>query len=207
MPATGVPAELVTRRPDLRAAYARLAAADEGVAAAIADRFPSIGLSARVEGNAEEVGDVFDNWLASVAGNLVGPILDGGRRAAEVERVRAVSSERFHGYGAAVLGALGEVEDALVREEMQREYEDSLGKQIELSRKVVEQSRLRYLQGATDYLPVLESLATLQRLERTGIEARGTLVEYRIGLYRALGGGWALERTNERNTDSGEVEQ
>lgn len=194
LPATGLPAELVRRRPDLLAAYARLASANQSVAAAVADRFPALRLSGRAETDAEEVGDLFDNWLASVAGNLVGPILDGGSRAAEVDRARAVASERLHDYSRLVLRAFLEVEDALVSEQRQREYLDSLEKQIELSRKLLTGARLRYVNGDTDYLPVLEAISTLQRLERSRIEAHRALIEYRIALCRSLGGGWDLTR-------------
>ena len=207
-PATGLPAEVLRRRPDLRAAHARLASADQSVASAIADRFPALRITGRVQTDAEEIEDVFDDWLANLAGSLIGPVIDGGRRAAEVERARAVASERLNDYGRLVLNAFREVEDALVRERRQREYLSSLEKQIDLSRQVVKQSRLRYMQGASDYLPVLEALNTLHPIERSGFEARRLLIEYRISLYRALGGGWEMKRTRRTDTtveiDSGD---
>jgi len=200
LPRTGLPAELVRRRPDLRAAHARLAGANENIAAAAADRFPALRLTARGQTDADDLGGLFDNWLTNLAANLAGPILDGGSRSAEVARTRAVASERLHEYAGLILNALKEVEDALVREQQQRDYLVSLDTQLELARQVVAESRLRYVNGATDYLPVLESLSTLQQLERSGYEARRLLIEYRIGLYRALGGGWDMQRNNSVTT-------
>jgi len=194
LPRTGLPASLVRRRPDLLAAHARLASANQRVAAAVADRFPAVRLSGRAETDAEKVSDLFDDWLASLAANLIGPILDGGSRSAETARTRALASERLHEYGRLVLRAFREVEDALVREQRQREYLESLEKQIELSRRVVNESRIRYVNGDTDYLPVLEAVGTLQRLERLRLEASRALIEYRIALYRSLGGGWEMKR-------------
>jgi NodT family efflux transporter outer membrane factor (OMF) lipoprotein len=200
LPQTGLPAELVRRRPDLLSAHARLASANQRVAASIAERFPALRLTGRAETDAEKVGDLFDDWLASLAGNLIGPILDGGSRAAEVARSRAIAAEQLHQYANLVLRALQEVEDALIREQRQREYLVSLDKQIELSRQLVNESRLRYVNGDTDYLPVLEAIATLQRLERSRIEASRALIEYRVALYRSLAGGWEMRRAQRDDT-------
>ncbi len=96
LPATGVPAELIQQRPDIRQAYHNVLAADRRVAAAIADRFPRLALSAQANTSAQSTRDLFDNWLASLAANLVAPLFDGGERKAEVARtpgggVRAIA--------------------------------------------------------------------------------------------------------------------
>ena len=83
LPATGVPAELVERRPDVRKAFADLMAADRRVGAAIANRYPKLSLTAGVSSSPEYLRDLFDNWLASLAANLVAPLFDGGERKAE----------------------------------------------------------------------------------------------------------------------------
>jgi len=193
-PVTGVPAALVKRRPDLQAALARLAAADQRTAAAIADRFPALRLSGRLETAGVDVKDVFSLWLANLAAGLTAPLLDGGRRAAEVDRTRAVASERLHQYGQAVLEAFQEVEDALVQEHRQAQYLENVTLRVGLARGELQRTRERYLNGVTDYLPVLASIQGLQLLERQQLEEQRRLIEYRINLYRALAGGWELER-------------
>jgi len=193
-PATGVPAALVQRRPDLRAALSRLAAADQRTAAAVADRFPALRLTGRLETAGVNTGDLFSLWLANLAAGLTAPLLDGGRRAAEVDRTRAVASERLHQYGQAVLDAFQEVEDALVQEHRQAQYLENVTLRVGLAREELRRTRERYLNGATDYLPVLASIQGLQLLERQQLEEQRKLIEYRIDLYRALGGGWKLER-------------
>ena len=117
LPATGVPTAWLQQRPDLRAAYLRVQAADHRVAAAIADRFPRLGLSARADTTAPDIRDLFDNWLATLAANLSAPLFDAGQRQAEVARTRAVASERLNAYGQVVLTSLKEVEEA------RKEYE------------------------------------------------------------------------------------
>ena len=193
-PATGLPAALVKRRPDLRSAHTRLAAADQRTAVAIADRFPALRLTGRLETGGSNTRDLFHLWLANLAANLTAPLLDGGRRAAEVDRTRAVASERLHQYGQAVLTAFQEVEDAMVQEFRQGQYLENVTARVGLAREELRRSRERYLNGATDYLPVLAAIQALQLLERQQLEEKRKLVEHRIDLYRALGGGWKMER-------------
>lgn len=195
LPAPGLPADLVRRRPDVRAAELRVRAADRRTAAAIADQFPKLGLTLKAETSAEFVRDLFDNWLASVAANLAAPLFDAGLRRAEVERTKAVVSERLNTYGQTVLTSLKEVEDALVQEARQRQYVASLARQLELARKATEQTRENYLQGSADFTRYLTTLLSYQQLQRTHLQARRDLVLFRIDLHRALAGGWDLPRT------------
>lgn len=194
LPATGVPTDLLQRRPDLRQAQASVLAADRRLASAIANQFPRIGLTASAETSAEDVRDLFNNWLATLAANLVAPVFDAGTRRAEVRRNRAVVSERLNTYHQTVLVSLAEVEDALVQEQKQRDFLTSLEKQLELSHRIIERIRDSYVKGAVDYLNVLEALLTQQTLQRTHLQARQQLIAYRLDLYRALAGGWELAR-------------
>lgn len=196
LPETGLPAELVRSRPDIRSAWLSLQAADHRTAAAVADRFPRLSLAAGLDTSGGEVRDLFDNWLTSLAANLVGPLFDGGQRRAEVVRTRAVAAEALHNYGQTVLDSLGEVEDALSREQWQKLYIASLDRQLELAEQAIERVRDRYINGAVDYQRVLDSLLSYQRLQRTRLTALRELFEFRIDLYRALGGGWEMERPN-----------
>jgi NodT family efflux transporter outer membrane factor (OMF) lipoprotein len=192
LPRTGLPTELIRNRPDLRRAHYRILAADHNLAAAIADRFPRLSLTARVNTGGDQVNDIFSNWLTNIAANLVGPIVDGGFRAAEIERARAVAAEELNSYGQVLLEALGEVENALVREARQQELIDSLDQQLLLAEEVTNLVRDRYFRGAESYLRVLDALARQQGLQRDHLAARRQLIENRIALYRALGGGWEM---------------
>jgi len=190
LPDTGLSADLIRRRPDVRSAHYRVAAANKRVAAAIADRFPRVSLSVQAGTATTRVRDLFDNWFATLAANLAAPILDGGARAAEVDRNKAVASRQLHGYAQKIVMAIKEVEDALVRESQQRQYIDSLGKQLKLSDEVIAKTRQRYANGdrAVDYLRILASLESHQRLQRTVLQARRELIDFRVALYRALAG-------------------
>jgi outer membrane protein TolC len=184
---------LIHRRPDIVRAYRAIEAADKRVAAAVADQYPRISIAASAETSAVRVSDLFDDWAANLLGNLAGPLFDAGLRKAEVERTRAVVSESINAYGQAVLQAIREVEDAIHQEAYQRQYIDSLVRQLELAGQVYEQTRQRYLSGQLDYLRVLESLISRQTLERNELTARRVLVERHIDLCRSLAGGWEMK--------------
>ena len=190
LPATGLPADLLATRPDVRSAGSRLKAADWQVAAARADRLPSIALTGRVIYGQGDLDVLFNNWLLSLAGNLTAPILDGGRRAAEVDRAVAVADENLWSYRRKVLTAIKEVEDALVGENKQRAHIEALERVYDAARRGLEEAVERYRNGLSDYLPVLTQLLTTQNLERDLIRQRTLLLLNRVSLHWALGGAW-----------------
>ena len=189
-PATGLPADLLLSRPDVRAAGLRLQSADWDTAAARADRLPAIRLTARAVYSGDEIVRVFDNWLISLAGNLSAPILDGNKRAAEVDRTEAAADENLAAFRETVLTAVKEVEDALAGEVGQRLHIEGLEREIDAAKSALNEARERYQKGLNDYLPVLVELLAVQRLERDLVLKRTELFVNRINLYRALGGVW-----------------
>lgn len=190
LPAAGLPSEWLQRRPDLREAFLRLRAADARLAAAVADQYPRIDLSASIQSAAGSPGGLFSGWLGSLAASLAAPLFDGGRRRAEVERTEAARAAALNDYGQAVLTALREVEDALAAERRDRALLETLTAQSARAERIVEQLRLRYLNGSVSYLDVLDALASQQQLARDLLAARWALVQDRIELARALAGGW-----------------
>ncbi len=201
VPATGIPAQLLEYRPDIRGAMRRLEAADWNVAVARADRLPALSLTARAAYQSDEVSLLFDNWLLNLAGNLTAPLLDGGRRKAEVRRQLAVVEEQLAAYSQLVLTAMREVEDALVREKKLREHYIALEAQLDAAQKALYEARSRYRSGLNDYLPVLTQLLSVQSLERTRIQRKAELLVARVDLHRALGGTWTATLTPRRLPD------
>jgi NodT family efflux transporter outer membrane factor (OMF) lipoprotein len=188
LPAAGVPADLLERRPDLRAARARLAAADRRTAAALADKLPGITLSAQLFANSSSLSDLLDDIFWSVSGSLAQTLFDAGRRDQEVERARAAADEQLYAYAQTLLTALREVRDALALEDGQREVLESLHVQAEAAGTALGLARARYVMGAADYLRVLTALQSLQRIQQDRLDARRQLLSHRIQLCRALGG-------------------
>ena len=194
LPQTGIPSELLMQRPDVKAAYFTLMADDKRLAAAVAERYPRITLSASLESSAFKAADLFDSWLLGLAGNLAAPLLDGGERKAEVARSEAVRNEQLYTYGDTLLSALREVEDALSEVAHQQRYLASLDKQIALSEASVAQIREHYLHGKSSYVSFLNAQLSHQNLQRTRLTALRELIDKRIALYRSLATGWESTR-------------
>ncbi|WP_017732182.1 TolC family protein [Nafulsella turpanensis] len=202
LPATGIPAELIQRRPDVQVAFLLLKAADREVAAAISDQYPRFSISGAVSARANSAEALFQDWAYSLAGNLLAPLFYGGRLSAEVERSRAVKEQLLYEYGQTVLFALQEVEDALVLERKQQERIEVLIEQLELAEQTYEQLQIEYFNGLRDYLDVLTALDQEQELRRNLVSAKLALIEYRIALYQALSGGFETEREPEDEPDT-----
>lgn len=201
LPATGLTSDLIQRRPDVRKAYYRLQAADLRIAAAVADRFPKISLSASLDTTAPDLQAFFNNWMATLGGNLVLPLIDGGRRVAEVERTKAATEEALNLYGESVLQSIKEVENALAQETRQHERLDSLKQQLNYLNEANDNIRIRSAYGAFDFLRVLSTLNSLQAMQRTLIRAELELVDFRIQLHRALAGGLPLNEPTANGND------
>jgi len=195
LPSTGLPSELIHRRPDVRRDYLALVAADRDLSAAITDRYPRLDLGGSLTTLATRSTNLFQDWIFVIAGQIFAPIFDGGQREAEIERTEAVLQELIADYGQTVLVAFGEVEDALALEYYQRQQVESLQKQYDLARQASKELRDRYFGfgeeiGETEYLDVLTATTTEQQLQRDILSARLDLILTRISLYLALAGGF-----------------
>ncbi len=195
-PAIGIPATLLDKRPDIRAKYAELMASREQLKAAEADKLPTLTLSATAKYDSDDAGDLFDNWLANLAGGLVTPILDGNTRQSEIERVEAQTKERIASYRETVLTAINEVQDAIIQEQMQHAYLEKLNERFKIDTMSVQQAGDRFKKGLESYLPVLTAMIELQEVERTIIETRAQELIYRVQLHRSLGGDWMQKEKN-----------
>lgn len=186
-PAVGVPVDLLLNRPDLRAAKARLVAADAEIAAAIADRLPRITLDGTYF-YSEAFFFAYTGPVFGLTSSFVQPLLDWGRRKAEVERNKALYEERLAAFTQLYLEAVEEVENTLYLETKQRAFLKKLRRQRKLLKDTIKETESRYLQGVDNYLPVIVTLQELREVERTIVTEERNLVLLRIQLHRAVGG-------------------
>ncbi len=186
LPKLGIPADLLLNRPDLRRLHRRLIAADYRVATAVADRLPKIRLGGNTGFQGSELSS--DGLFVSLFGEAIAPLVDWGKRKAEVQKRKAIVKEEIARYSQAYLVAIEEVENALWQEKEQVELGKALDDQLKISKATLSGTRNRYIQGLSDYLPVLTALQALQSLERDVLMQQRQLISIRILLYRALGG-------------------
>ncbi|MGK0361229.1 MAG: NodT family efflux transporter outer membrane factor (OMF) lipoprotein [Bradymonadia bacterium] len=188
LPSLGVPSEALKQRPDVRAAMARIDAADHRIGVAVAARYPAFRLSASAGLQSFEVGDLLDDWVWSIAGNLIAPIFDGGRLKAEQKIAEAELKVQLAELSKVMLTAIREVEDALVQERQQREHLARIDTRVKLLQSFVEDTQARSLEGVIDYLPVINAVGAVQAAQQAQLSARRQLISHRIQLHRALGG-------------------
>ncbi len=200
--AVGIPADLISQRPDLQAALQRVEAADARVAAAIADRFPSISLSGSYGHLRQDVttGLILGEFW-SLLGNLTLPVIDGGRRRAEVDRKEAALREAVAGYQQKVLSSFQEVEDALANNYATERRLERLAETAQATGATLRLSMARYLAGLTDYLPVLTAQRTDFDVSSRLLASQRQLLADRISLARSLGGSWMRDKMNSRLGD------
>jgi NodT family efflux transporter outer membrane factor (OMF) lipoprotein len=188
----GLPSQLLKRRPDVEAALMRLKASDERIGAAIADRFPSINLTGSYGGSSDEPHSVLDspNIFWNLLVQIAQPVIDSGRRRAEVDRTESVFREDLAAYHKTVLTAFQEVEDALAKISASEERIRMLDETVTASDSALRLALDNYLQGLTDYLPVLTEQVRNATAKSNLITAKQQLISDRIQLARALGGEW-----------------
>jgi multidrug efflux system outer membrane protein len=188
----GLPAELLDRRPDLRQAEMRLAAATYGVGAAIANLYPNLSLTASAGVRSDTLTDIIsiDGLVYNAVANLVGPIFTGGQRRADVDAARARSDQAIANYAGAVLQALREVEGALVLGDTSERNLDFTRERVFEARAADRLAKQRYQRGVASMLTVLETERRLRLAEQAIITATADVWNARIDLFLSRGGDW-----------------
>ncbi|WP_053137276.1 efflux transporter outer membrane subunit [Pseudomonas sp. CMR5c] len=186
----GVPSELLTRRPDIASAEARLAAAQADVSVARAAMLPTVTLTARLGSSANKFDDVLRNPFYNLASGLVAPIFNAGRLSAERDRATARQEELLETYRGAIINGFADVEKALnsIRGlDQQRQWQSE---ELEQAQRAFDIAQSRYQAGAADLLSVLDTQRTLYAAQDQNVQLRLSRLQSSVALYKALGGGW-----------------
>jgi len=196
----GVPADVLTRRPDVMAAEQDLIAANARIGVAKTQYFPNLSLAAALGLGADD-----PRWLWAttartgfIGAALAGPIFSGGRIEGDIRQAEAVQKQKVVLFKQAVQTALREVEDALVSRAKSGEREAALERQVASLEELAKLARLRYEGGQSTLIEVLDTELKLYAAQ--GSQARGrrdTLLGL-VAVYKAMGGGWMVEQERRR---------
>jgi outer membrane protein, multidrug efflux system len=186
----GLPAELLDRRPDIRAAEQTLAAATADIGQAKALLFPRISLTGSFGLASTEIDDFFDSPSWNLLGNVLQPIFNAGQNKRRVEITESRQRQMLYEYHRTILLAFQETEDALVSYRKTGELHQAQTARVVAVRKVLDLSETRYRGGVTAYLEVLDAQRTLFGAELDEAAAFGNHQVWLVRLYKALGGGW-----------------
>jgi len=204
----GIPADILRQRPDVATAERTLAAATARIGEAEAPRYPSLTLSGSIGVEAMTIGALTNgsSFAASAVGSLAQTIFDAGRISAQIEIQDAVQQQALATYRATVLGALEDVENALVSLANTQARATALAAAVGSARNAALLARYRYSTGIIDFQTVLDTERTVLTIEDSlnATQADNTVAV--IQLYKALGGGWspaeALDGPNTHGTSS-----
>ena len=188
----GVPAGLLDRRPDVRAAELLLRSANEQIGVSIAQLYPDLTLTANYGANADRWRDIWEKYSETYAllMRLGQPIFRGGQIRAQIDAAKARYAELAANYAGTVLTAMREVEDALVSEQMLQEQLQHTELRFREAKAAEELSKQRYQQGLTGFLVVLETERRRRIAEEQLAILKGRIWTTRVNLYLALGGDW-----------------
>jgi outer membrane protein, multidrug efflux system len=198
--ALAFPAETLRQRPDVQSAEWRISSAQARLSQAEAARLPgfrlsgSLGLSALTLGTLSSSAALANTLLASVSL----PVFDGGAARAQVRAQAAALDQAHIAYRAAVLGALKDVEDALVALQGNRERLARLQAATDAAANAELLARQRYSSGLVDFRAVLDTQRTLLNTQDSLASVRASLSADHVRLYKALGGGWTPEPAEPR---------
>ena len=185
--------DLLRRRPDVQAAERRLAAQTAKVGVATADLFPRVrvtGFIGFLSGSAGGFGNSASQaW--SVAPTVSWPALDLGGAHQRLKAAQARNDASLAVYDQTVLGALEDLENALVGYRQQQAQLVSLTNQAAASRRAAELARIQYKEGGIDFLVLLDAERTLLAAEDSLTVAETGVNTNVVAIYKALGGGWS----------------
>ena len=190
----GVPSDLLLRRPDIRQAEQDLIANNALIGVARAAYFPRISLT----GFAGFVSGDLDAWFDSdsaawaAGGALAGNIFTGGALKGNVKQAEALQQQSLYAYQQSIITSLKEVEDALISTQKAREKLLSDGRRVDALKEYARIARLRYDNGFTSYIEVLDSERSLFSSQLNFVDTQRDIYVGLVNTYKAMGGGWVV---------------
>ena len=189
----GLPADLLWQRPDVRASGSRLEAARLRVGARKAEMLPRITISGTLGLQSATSEGLFDlsQWFSNLAAGLTQPLFQGGRLRANLDAAEARYAQALAVYGQTVLTAVGEADTALLRYREELTRYQVLSEQLDQAESSVSLQAQRYRSGVGAYTDYLDALRILLTTQATLSGSARDVALSRLGVHRALGGGWA----------------
>ena len=187
-----IPSELLERRPDVRQAEQQLISANAQIGAAKALYFPSISLTGVFGAVSTALGDLFTGpartW--TFAAGLTAPIFNAGALAGQVQQAEAGQRLALANYSKTVQAAFGDVENALITASMARATQAALQRTVAALADYARLARLRYDNGYTSYIEVLDAERSLFEAQLSYAHSQNTTLAAQVAIYKAMGGGW-----------------
>jgi multidrug efflux system outer membrane protein len=191
----GVPSEILERRPDVRQAELNLIAANARIGAAKALYYPSISLTGLFGSLSNSFDSLFTKpaELYSYGAAATGAIFTGGGIAGQVGIAEARQQQTLLAYQRAIRGAFGDVENALIAGQKSREALAAQEERVDAMRDYARLANLRYDNGYSGYIEVLDAERGLFAAELDYTQAKGDTYFALVDIYKSMGGGWVVD--------------
>ena len=191
----GLPSDLLEKRPDVRQAEQALVAANARIGVAKAQFFPTISLTGLFGWASVELSNLFTGpaQVWSWGGAAVAPIFTGGSLMGQFWASEAIQQQTLFNYQSTVQTAFREVDDSLADQKRTREQLEAQKRQVDALKEYARIARLRYDNGYTSFIEVLDAERSLFSAELTYAQTQGILFSALVNLYKAMGGGWVVE--------------
>jgi len=189
----GLPSALLRRRPDIREAERKLAAASAQIGVQTANLYPKLDLIGLASFASMTPASLFNgqNFTSAGVGMLSAPIFEGGKTRASIRVAREQYAQAGFAYQSAVLGALRDVEDALARCRMEEDRRASLAQSVTASKASLVIAEDQYRTGLVTFINVLQAENAELNAEDQLTQADALAVTDLVAVYKALGGGWS----------------
>ena len=199
----GLPSDLLERRPDLRRAEQDLIAANALIGAAKAMYFPTISLTGLFGYASPSLSSLFDgpSKVWQYAAPITMPIFTAGAIAGQVQAAEAVQQQALFRYQKAIQEAFREVDDSLVSQDRTRAQLLAQGRQVEALQQYASTARLRYDNGYTSFIEVLDAERSLFNAQLQFVQTQQVQLQAMVNLYLAMGGGGVVEAGKMTGTD------
>jgi outer membrane protein, multidrug efflux system len=187
-----LPADLLRRRPDIREAERKLAAATAQEGVAIADLYPKLDLIGATSFTGSTLSGLFSsrNFGTVGIGFIDWPIFEAGKTRANIRASKEAELQAYFAWRKTVLGALQEVEDALARFTDEEQHERALAETETAAASSETIARQQYVSGLVPFINVLSAETTLTTARDQLVQSRQALAQDLAAIYKALGGGW-----------------
>jgi len=191
-----IPSQLLERRPDVLQAEQELVGANARIGVVKSLYYPSLSLTGLIGFSSNDIAKLFDptSFVWNAGGSLLAPLFRAGEISNQVDAAEAVQRQAFFNYIKSVQTAFSDAQSALIERKKTEEIYFSDGKRLDALSTYFNLSNLRYSEGATSYLEVLDAERNLFNSELGYIQSRATLFKSVVGVFRSLAGGW-LDKT------------
>jgi len=194
-----LPSELLERRPDVLQAEQQLISANANIGVIKSQYYPSLSLTGLIGYSTDDISTLFDptSLVWSVGGNILQPLFRAGEISNQVESAEAVQRQALYNYMKTVQTAFSDAQNSLIERVKTEEIYFADGKRLGALQLYYDLAQMKYNEGATSYLEVLDAERNLFNSQLGYAQSRATVLKSVVTIFSSLAGGWLNQLSYE----------